>query len=546
MPEDVLIEEGSTKGVEKFPKRLARMALGHVQGQQLAAYLEDQGDREAVKRAKNLRGCGTWLHFQHYYTVDEVRLVGARFCQQPKLCVNCARRRSAKMLRRYSERVMPILAERRDLVLYLLSVTCKNRENLRGMHDHMWGNFQRWLSARRSFISKPHKNPYTALAVFEGGVVSGEVKRGRNSGLWHEHLHAAVLAPKMSEQQVAELNKELRAEWLRLTGDSFEVHLEPFDYVLESAPATLDNVCSGLVEVLKYTLKLNELSWADRWEAHRELHGARMLRGFGLLFGVEPPADLLDAPLVQADLPYVDWFYRFKDGAYQLEDVAPIVGSSPGQSDITSEGSVCDDSSDCGVEGRGPGARVAGGCSSGGPGGVGGRTAGSLGGSAAIGGRAAAGSRGGDLSEMRDDVRAVLTPDQVAGGSCTFVCGMTNSELGFAGRGQGGGGGGLGEERSILDAWAVAVQFEHVVGEPQKRECVECRRAWGRRQEGLPHHVIDLLCGRRPGVKEERTGPQAAAAADAVAVGVVSSCKVGSESVSIPSLQRPHQGDRHR
>ena len=55
-----------------------------------------------------------------------------------------------------------------------------------------------------------------------GGVMSIEVKRGRNSGLWHPHVHMIWLcnqAPSASQ---------LSKEWLELTGDSYIVDVREF------------------------------------------------------------------------------------------------------------------------------------------------------------------------------------------------------------------------------------------------------------------------------------------------------------------------------
>lgn len=314
-----LAAESNRLGGDEFPARLDRFARGRAGNDELAAFLVEQRSSEfgAGKRAKKLRDCATWLHFRHYPTIDLVRLHGGRFCQQAKLCANCARRRGAKLMRRYVERITTIHSERPDLQLYFLTVTCKGREDLRSMHDHLWGNFTRWLANRRRH---EHGQAYTVLSEFAGGVAAAEVKRGSGSGLWHEHLHIAVLCERLHSMTVRAFQEDLSDEWRALTGDSFVVDLRPFHYVRACLPATVDNLCCDLVEVFKYCVKLNDLAHADRWHAHQQLHGAHMLRAFGCLFGVEVPADLLDDPITAEDLPFIEWFYRYRDGRYQLED----------------------------------------------------------------------------------------------------------------------------------------------------------------------------------------------------------------------------------
>ncbi|HWI05741.1 MAG TPA: hypothetical protein VNT52_18180 [Acidimicrobiales bacterium] len=282
-------------------------------------YLGRRGGRaradraELLKRASKLRRCASWLHFRHFITEDLIKLQDGRFCQQYRLCGNCASRRGAKLLRRYVERALAVIAQEPELKGYHVVVTAKNQPNLAVMARHVFGNMQRWINSRKEYLRRPHWCARTELADVAGGVLSGEVKRGDGSGMWHVHVHGILLA--MSQPDAGQLANE----WRRLTGDSFIVHVEPFHYIRDGLPATLENLAGDFIEVFKYAVKLTEMSFADNWTAQCELQRVRMLRAFGCLFNVQVPADLLDDELEQEDLAFVDLFYRYADSGYRLE-----------------------------------------------------------------------------------------------------------------------------------------------------------------------------------------------------------------------------------
>ena len=333
---DELIEEGKPTGLNLFPRRLGRFGRARKRGLELALFLGRLADEqlpesvedtytgrrrhrpdraELKRRAKRLARCGDWLHFRHFFTRDLVQLAGGRFCQQDRLCGNCARRRGAKLLRRHVEHVQHVVSEHPELRGWHVVVTAQNQSDLAAMARHVFGSMQRWINSRSAYLRRPKWNYRTVLADVAGGLLSGETKRGKNSGDWHLHLHAIFLAEQRPDAE------QLAAEWHRLTGDSFIVHVEPFHYVRDGLAPTTENLCRDFVEVFKYAVKLTELEFADNWTAQQALYRVPMLRAFGCLRGVKLPADLLDDDLDDGDLPYVDWFYRYAgDGRYQLDD----------------------------------------------------------------------------------------------------------------------------------------------------------------------------------------------------------------------------------
>jgi len=252
------------------------------------------------KLSNSLRYCGSLLTFRHFYTVDQLRLHSAKFCHKHLLCPLCAIRRTSRCLQDFIPKIELVLASQPQLVPYLVTLTVKNGSDLRERFRHLVGALSKQTQARRNAL-KPGR-PFVQFAHADGGLYSVEFKRGKNSGLWHPHVHMLWLCSTPPDARL------LSEDWRRFTGDSFIVDVTPFD-----ASKALAN---NLMEVLKYSLKFSELSEADNWEAYEKLSGRRLLASFGSLRGLKMPADLNDDMTDLDDLPYVDLIYRFIDGHY--------------------------------------------------------------------------------------------------------------------------------------------------------------------------------------------------------------------------------------
>ncbi len=262
----------------------------------MAALPFEQG---LAKRAERLRSCGDYLIFRHYFTVDEVRLHGARLCMQHLLCPLCAIRRGAKALGRYLTRWELIQADKPALRPFLVTLTVKDGPDLAERFHHL-------RKAQRELWMRKHRGRGSVLDGVQGAVWSYEVKRGSGSGSWHPHLHMIALAEVQPDAF------ELSREWHEITGDSFIVDVRPIEQ---------DDPVSGFLEVFKYAVKFSDQPPEDTVHAFRILKGKRLLDCAGLFRGVVVPDELLDDPEGFDDLPFVTLFYRFlRDrGAYALD-----------------------------------------------------------------------------------------------------------------------------------------------------------------------------------------------------------------------------------
>lgn len=251
---------------------------------------------DARRAAARLGRCGEWLRFRHYWTVDQMRLHEAPFCQQHMLCQLCAVRRAAKQLGAYLERfeaLGPQLGPAPRLAL--MTYTVRNGPDLGGRMEHL-RNGLKTLSERRRAIRKGNRGSS------EWGAIAGAVgaleatNRGRG---WHPHAHMIVVLDRWLDQA------KLSAEWRAVTGDSFIVGITRLDPTRTAA--------QSFAEVFKYAVKFSDLSPAQIWTAARTLARQRMIFSLGLFRGVEVSEALTDEPI--DDLPYVELLFRYMGNA---------------------------------------------------------------------------------------------------------------------------------------------------------------------------------------------------------------------------------------
>lgn len=283
--------DGVSEGIEALPKRIDRYGKAKKGALDVANYMASFPEHQAV--ARRVLGCGDYLVFRHYWTVDKVKLHGARLCMKHLLCPLCAIRRGSKALKAYADRYEVIKAEKPELQPFLVTLTVKDGSDLRERFKHLHkAQYELWKRKSRGRGS--------VLDGVEGAVWSYEIKRGTGSGLWHPHLHMIALARTQPDAF------ELGAEWKNITGDSFIVHVTPIDQ---------EDHISGFMEVFKYAVKFSDQPPEDTVHAWLTLATKRLLGSAGCFRGVEVPESLLDDPEGLGELPYITLFYRYLRGA---------------------------------------------------------------------------------------------------------------------------------------------------------------------------------------------------------------------------------------
>ena len=294
---DLQEQDGVSEGIEALPNRISRYSKAKRTAIDIGEYIATSPHAQALSpQLDRLKSCGDYLIFRHFFTIDQVKLHGARLCMQHFLCPLCAIRRGAKHLKSYLDRFETIRTRSPELKPYLVTLTVKDGPDLLERFRHLH-------AAQRELWMRKHRGQRSSLAGVAGAVWSYEVKRGAGSGLWHPHLHMVALAETMPDQQ------SLAREWHGITGDSHVVDVRPID---QAEPAR------GFIEVFKYAVKFSDQSHADTVHAFLTLRGKRLLGSAGCFRGVVVPESLCDDHTSLAGLPFVDLFYRYMPGGYAL------------------------------------------------------------------------------------------------------------------------------------------------------------------------------------------------------------------------------------
>lgn len=284
---DSLATEASKGATHKsqFNSRLDRYGRAKNLALATAQYIR-QNEPDHRRLSHNIEECGSYLVFKNYFTVGEVRLSGARFCKKHLLCPLCAIRRGAKVLSRYLDRFEANVAENASLKPYMVTLTVKDGPDLQERFNHLQKSLVTWHKRR-------HRTKGSCEArKAHGAAWSYEIKRGKNSGSWHPHVHAVWLCETPPSQMA------ISEEWHKITGDSFIVDVRPIN---QADPA------AGFMEVFKYAVKFSEQTTEDTWHSYLTLQGKRLIGSFGNLYGVPEPDELADDPL--EGLPYFEMFF---------------------------------------------------------------------------------------------------------------------------------------------------------------------------------------------------------------------------------------------
>ena len=101
-PDSVAAEIGVQDGIEALPTRVRRYEKAKNSALDIAEYMGTLPKHQAI--AHTVKGCGDYLLFRHFFTIDTVRLHAASFCRKHLLCPLCAIRRGAKSLGAYLAR----------------------------------------------------------------------------------------------------------------------------------------------------------------------------------------------------------------------------------------------------------------------------------------------------------------------------------------------------------------------------------------------------------------------------------------------------------
>jgi hypothetical protein len=158
---DSLAGEIGVEGIEALPKRVERYGTAKNGALDIAKYMAGCTKHQAM--AAKVEGCGDYLLFRHFFTVDKVKLHAAQFCKKHLLCPLCAIRRGAKALAAYLARWETIKAQRPKLQPFLVTLTVKDGPDLAERHRHLF-------KSQAALWMRKHRGRGSVLDGVEGAV----------------------------------------------------------------------------------------------------------------------------------------------------------------------------------------------------------------------------------------------------------------------------------------------------------------------------------------------------------------------------------------
>ena len=269
--------------------------------------LPSEETTKALKSAQKLQGCGNFLLFKNYYTIDQTKLAKFHVCNQHLLCPFCAGIRASKAIQKYSERVDEVLKQNRKLKVALLTLTVKNGHDLQERSSHLITSLRTLIKRRQDYKKKARG--FNEFCKIDGAMYSYENTYNEQTGEWHPHVHMLVLLNDWIDQE--QLSETLH----EITGDSFVVDVRRVKKSKEFGYA------KAAAEVCKYALKFGDLTVEKTWEAFKILKGKRLSGAFGSLYGVKIPENLADEMPDDQDLPYLEMLYKFVFGKHSYYDL---------------------------------------------------------------------------------------------------------------------------------------------------------------------------------------------------------------------------------
>jgi len=311
-PRSAVLGGCTDQGSSKFQDRICNYGNRRKDTRKFLHWLraQDLGHRPDVDKAQaKIAQCANWLVFNHYHSVDEIRLAACHSCDMHLLCGFCAARRGSKYLQRYLERFKVIMASNTHLKPVMLTLTTVNGHDLEERFQHFMKSLRKLLKKRRN---AKQGATCTELEKAVAGIYSVETtNKGKG---WHVHMHAVLLLDDWIDRAT------LSQEWEAITRDGSKIldvrRLGKGSEIFDQHGNITAKLVEAFAEVFKYAVKFSDLDHSDRLHAWEIMRGKRLVGSWGKFRGVQVPPGALDDLL--EDLPYMQLIYRFSGQAYDL------------------------------------------------------------------------------------------------------------------------------------------------------------------------------------------------------------------------------------
>lgn len=285
-----------------------------------------------IKRADNVRNCGTFLEFAREINTNKCKLHNANFCRD-RLCPLCSWRRSYKIFGQVS-RIMDNIEDDFDFIFLTLTVPNVPASELPAKIDQMQKAFRQMMQFDKR-IKRACAGYFKALEV-----THNKNRFSKSYDTYHPHFHN-ILA--MDKGYCKSKNYIKQSEWLdiwrRVMHDNSITQVDVRMCKNKSSDECLEaehSISSAVAEAAKYAVKSNDyiIPWSEDLtdssvRAFLSALSGRRLCSFGGIFNHVRKALQLDdaengdlvhveAEKLRADVALQIYKYGWSQGVYKL------------------------------------------------------------------------------------------------------------------------------------------------------------------------------------------------------------------------------------
>ena len=244
----------------KFHKNSFISATYRHQNLRLANVLDRCDGREldsVDKTVRRIRFCNSQVILEVDKDNSASFLKGSKSCKSPS-CAMCQRARAAKISKRFQKALTDLEISSRFVGrhFYFLTLTLRHDDNTRNT-VYLKELNKNCLQLFRSKLFNTHF-PKKSKNGQGGYIYSRECTFGDNG--YHIHSHVLICSDRL-KCSVSLLEKEIRAKWLKITGDSDQVRLDlvrDLSAAFNGSPEALSSsvIHKTVAELIKYGTKI--------------------------------------------------------------------------------------------------------------------------------------------------------------------------------------------------------------------------------------------------------------------------------------------------
>lgn len=263
-----------------------------------------------LAKGEKLFHCGNRLTLRDWIEAEESQITSAILCGQWKLCEICSVRRQKGVLSSAVPKVKTLREACPQLIPVMITFGVKSGPDLLERFDHLARSYRNMMeAARKAKSSKCRQVRQLEVSKIAGMIRTIEVKRPANfPDEWLPHGH--MLAFLTDYIDVFKFSRE----WQSFSGDSKIVDVRKV-YGNPKFDHLADPLMSGILEVIKYPMKLSDLSPEDAWHVHKVLKGRQFSASSGWLRGIDPGDITKDELTPEMTGMFRDYLAQWMDGS---------------------------------------------------------------------------------------------------------------------------------------------------------------------------------------------------------------------------------------